>query len=172
MSSTSTVTVRFADPDDWETWRDLRLRALRDTPSAFGSTYEREIEFDRSTWVDRLADPEGVAVLAWVDDTAVGMGGGFQDLPGFLHVVAMWTDPAYRGRGVGTAVLTTIQDWAGKRELRLHLDVNVTNAGARALYERAGYAATGEVRPLRDGSDERIERMVHATLAPRTRGGS
>ena len=43
---------------------------------------------------------------------------------------------------------------------RLHLDVNTTNAGARALYERAGYVATGETRPLRDGSDERVERMV------------
>jgi len=161
MSRTSSVTVRLVGPDDWETWRDLRLRALRDTPSAFGSTYEREVGFDRSTWVERLENPDGVSVLAWVDDTAVGMGAGFQDLPGFLHVVAMWTDPAYRGRGVGSAVLTTIERWAGGRGLRLHIDVNVANTGARTLYERAGYVATGELRPLRDGSDERVERMVH-----------
>ena len=161
MSSTSTVVVRFAGPDDWETWRDLRLRALSDSPSAFGSTYEGEVEFDRSRWVDRLGDPDGVGVLARVDGTPVGMGGGFQDLPGYLHMVAMWTDPAYRGRGVGSAVLTAIERWAGERGLRLHLDVNVRNAGARALYARSGYVATGEVRPLRDGSDERIERMVH-----------
>ncbi|HET6654405.1 MAG TPA: GNAT family N-acetyltransferase [Nocardioides sp.] len=161
MTDTSTVIVRFAGPEDWETWRDLRLRALQDTPSAFGSTYEREVGYDRSRWVERLANPDGVSVLAWIRDTAVGMGAGFQDLPAFLHVVAMWTDPAYRSRGVGSAVLTAIERWAGERGLRLHIEVNVANAGARALYERAGYAGTGEVRPLRDGSDERIERMVH-----------
>ena len=101
-----------------------------------------------------------MAALAWVDGVPVGMGAGFSDLPGFLHVVAMWTDPAYRGRGVGYAVLTAIGDWALVRGLRLHLDVNTTNAGARALYERGGYVGTGEIRPLREGSAETIERMV------------
>ena len=172
MSGTSTVAVRFAGADDWETWRDLRLRALQDTPGAFGSTYEREVGFDRSRWVERLAEPDGVSVLAWVDDTPAGMGAGFQDLPGFLHVVAMWTDPAYRGRGVGSAVLTAIEGWAGERGLRLHLDVHVANPGARALYERAGYVPTGELRPLREGSDELIERMVHGPDFRAARGDS
>ena len=37
-----TRTVRVVDGDDWRTWREIRLRALRDSPSAFGSTYARE----------------------------------------------------------------------------------------------------------------------------------
>jgi GNAT superfamily N-acetyltransferase len=156
----SDLLVRVAEPDDWATWRDLRLRALQDSPSAFGSTYERERAFDEATWRERMRGHDGVSVLAWLDGTAVGMGGGFQDLPGFLHVVAMWTDPARRGRGVGAAVLQTLEAWAAARELRLHLDVNVANPGARALYERCGYVATGETRPLREGSAECVERMV------------
>ena len=158
----SEVCVRVAGPDDWTTWRDLRLRALRDSPSAFGSTYEREAAFDEAFWRERLAptEPTDVAVLAYRDGVAVGMGGGFGDLPGFVHVVAMWTAPAHRGHGVGAAVLDALAAWTGERGFRLHLDVNTTNAGARALYERAGYVATGETRPLRDGSDERVERMV------------
>lgn len=154
------LTVRPAGPEDWRTWRDLRLRALRDSPSAFGSTYEREAAFDEAAWRDRLLGRDGVTVLAWHSDRAVGMGGGYQDLPGFLHVVAMWTDPAHRGYGVGGAVLSAIETWALVRGLRLHLDVNTANAGARALYERCGYVATGEVRPLREGSSETAERMV------------
>ena len=152
--------VRVAGPDDWATWRDLRLRALQDSPSAFGSTYERERAFDEATWRERMRGHDGVSVLAWLDGTAVGMGGGFQDLPGFLHVVAMWTDPVRRGLGVGAAVLQALEDWAAGRGLRLHLDVNVANPGARALYERCGYVATGETRPLREGSAESVERMV------------
>jgi ribosomal protein S18 acetylase RimI-like enzyme len=154
------TTTWVATTADWATWRDLRLRALADSPSAFGSTLERELALDLSRWVDRLESSDGVSVLAQVDGRPVGMGGGFQDLPGFLHVAAMWTDPAYRGRGVGTAVLATIEHWAANRGLRLHLDVNVANTGARALYERLGYVGTGETAPLREGSAERIERMV------------
>ena len=40
------------------------------------------------------------------------------------------------------------------------LDVNVTNGDARAVYERYGFVGTGELEPLRPGSEQRIERMV------------
>lgn len=156
----SGLVVREAGPDDWATWRGLRLRALRDSPSAFGSTYERERAFDEAAWRERMRARDGVSVLGWLDGTAVGLGGGFQDLPGFLHVVAMWTDPAHRGRGVGAAALAALESWASAHDLRLHLDVNVANPRARVLYERCGYVATGETRPLREGSSERVERMV------------
>jgi GNAT superfamily N-acetyltransferase len=156
----SDLLIRVAVPDDWATWRDLRLRALQDSPSAFGSTYERERAFDEAAWRERLTGRDGVSVLAWLGGTAVGMGGGFQDLPGFLHVVAMWTEPVHRGCGIGAAVLAALEAWASAHDLRLHLDVNVANPGARALYERCGYVATGETRPLRDGSPESVERMV------------
>lgn len=165
------VTVRFAGPDDWETWRDLRLRALRDSPSAFGSTYDREATYDKALWRDRLSaeQPTSVAVLAYRDGEPAGMGAGFGDLPGFVHVVAMWTAPEHRGDGVGTAVLETLAGWAAERGYRLHLDVNVANPGARALYERCGYVATGETRPLREGSDEVVERMVLVIGTPADR---
>lgn len=162
MQTRTDVTVRFAGPDDWEAWRDLRLRALQDSPSAFGSTYEREAAFDETTWRDRLSarEPTSVAVLACRDDVPVGMGAGFGDLPGFVHVVAMWTAPEHRGQGVGAAVLDALAGWAADGGYRLHLDVNTANLAARALYERRGYVPTGETRPLREGSDELVERMV------------
>jgi GNAT superfamily N-acetyltransferase len=158
----SEVWVRLAGPEDWATWRDLRLRALQDSPSAFGSTYAREAAWGEASWRERLTptEPTDVAVIAYRDGGAVGMGGGFGDLPGFVHVVAMWTDPAHRGHGVGAAVLDALAVWAEERGFRLHLDVNTANDGARALYERAGYVATGETRPLREGSEEQVERMV------------
>jgi GNAT superfamily N-acetyltransferase len=90
------------------------------------------------------------------------MGGGFRDLPGWLHVVAMWTEPAWRGHGVGTAVLDHLAGWARDHDLRLHLDVEVGNADARRLYERAGFTPTGETRPIREGSPHLVERMVQA----------
>lgn len=154
------VTVRAATASDWTLWRNLRLRALQDAPTAFGSTYERETGLTEDDWRARLHDEDAAAVLAFVGGEPAGMGGGYQDLPGWLHVVAMWTDPAFRGRGVGAAVLAHLAAWAAARGLRLHLDVETGNDLARRLYERAGFVATGEIRPLREGSPHLVERMV------------
>ena len=169
MEETPTVTLeaRVCRVEDWQAWRDLRLRSLADSPHAFGSTLEREQAFTDDEWRGRVAgwtDPDddvaGPAVLVLAGDEPVGMGGGFHDLPGMLHVVAMWTDPAWRGRGVGRLVLDTLRAWADERALRLHLDVEASNTGARRLYERYGFEATGDSRPLRPGSTYSCDRMV------------
>ncbi|HEX4977208.1 MAG TPA: GNAT family N-acetyltransferase [Nocardioides sp.] len=159
--------ARVLTGDDWRTWRDLRLRSLADAPHAFGSTWERERAFTDEEWRARVAgwtDPDetvaGPAVVAEADGVPVGLGGGFRDEPGMLHVVAMWTDPVWRGRGVGRLVLDTLRSWAEERGLRLHLDVEAGNAGARRLYERYGFVATGDSRPLRPGSTYSCDRMV------------
>ncbi len=154
------IAAREVDGEAWRAWRDLRLRALRDAPSAFGSTYARERDFGEDVWRDRLGDPDGVAVLAFADGTPVGMGAGYQDLPGWLHVVAMWVDPAWRGRRVGHRVLDAVRAWAEARGLRLHLDVAEGNVAARASYERYGFEPTGESRPIREDATERVERLV------------
>ncbi|MGZ5417557.1 MAG: N-acetyltransferase family protein [Nocardioides sp.] len=156
----SEVSVREVHVDDWATWRDLRLRALQDTPTAFGSTYDREAAFTEADWQSRLHGPAGAAVIAYLDGRPAGMGGGFRDLPGWLHIVAMWTDPAWRGHGAGSAVLEHLKAWSAAAGLRVHLDVETSNQGARRLYERAGFVATGETRPLRQGSSYLVERMV------------
>jgi len=156
------IDIREVTPRDWKLWRDLRLRALQEAPGAYGSTYQRELGFVESDWASRLDGSAGPAVLALRAGEPVGMGAGFRDRGGWLHVVAMWTDPAHRSTGVGTAVLDHLVRWAAARDLRVHLDVAAANPRARTLYERAGFVATGETRPLRDGSVKMVERMVLA----------
>jgi hypothetical protein len=50
------TTVRPVQPDDWAALREIRLRALADSPSAFASTLEREQAFDEREWRRRIAD--------------------------------------------------------------------------------------------------------------------
>jgi len=150
--------IRFVTGDAWETWRDIRLRALQDAPNAFGSTYERELAFTESDFRNRL-DGHDPAVIAFVGDEPVGMGAGLQHLEGWLHVVAMWVNPRSRGHGVGGLVLNELVGWASEHGLRAHLDVATGNPAARRFYERHGFVATGQTRRLRPGSNQTNERM-------------
>ena len=145
--------------DDWERWRGIRLRALQDAPDAFGSTYERESAFVERDFRSRLG-VGGPAFLAVAGDEPVGLGAGFQDLEGWLLVVAMWVDPGWRGRGIGQRVLDAIVGWAREHGLRVHLHVQAENGAARRLYERYGFMPTGETDALRPGSALTIERLV------------
>jgi ribosomal protein S18 acetylase RimI-like enzyme len=168
----SGIELRLLDGDDWALWRDIRLRALQEAPTAFGSTYQREVGFEEDDWRRRLDPEKGPSVLAFADGRPIGMGAGYQDVVGWLHVVAMWVEPAWRGQGVARSLLDRLVGWARSRDLRTHLDVTVGNGAARRLYEGYGFVGTGRSEPLREGSAESMERMVlpspPATPAPAT----
>ena len=149
--------VLMLEGDEWPVWRDLRLRSLADSPDAFGSTLEREDAFTEDDWRDRL---QSMPVVAFVDGRPVAMGGGYRVRAGWVQVVAMWTDPAYRGRGLARQVLDTIVKTARSENRGLVLDVARGNSPARTAYEHYGFVPTGESSPLRDGSDIVIDQLV------------
>src|SRR5665647_3103136 len=136
--------------DDWETLRDIRLRALTTDSAAYGSSLEREQGFKESHWRMRLrASPWFVAV---VRDQMVGLVCVISE-PGApaeeRHLVALWVSPERRGVGVGDALLGAAESWAhddGAALLSLWLVDG--NAVAERLYRRAGYAPTGVRMPV------------------------
>jgi RimJ/RimL family protein N-acetyltransferase len=91
-------------------------------------------------------------------------------------------DPAARGRGIATAAVALLTDWAQDEGLtRLTLLIDATNAGSRRVAERTGYVLAGidedaELRPGRRGALCTYERSVssEASGAPqdsRSSGG-
>jgi predicted GNAT family acetyltransferase len=147
------ATLRRLGPDDWETLREIRLKALAESPDAFGSTLSREEPRTEEEWRHQLSRSGPVYVVE--DPGPVSMGGIF-DNQGTPHVWGMWTDPAHRGRGHARAILDALIPSG----TRAQLDVNVTNGDARTAYERYGFVGTGELEPLRPGSEQQIELMV------------
>jgi predicted GNAT family acetyltransferase len=148
--------LRRISPDDWAVLRDVRLRALADSPDAFGSTLEREQDFDEKEWRRRLVRP------VWVVEAGgrpVAMAGVFSN-DGALQVWGMWTDPEHRGRGHARALLDALVGEAVDEGRAVALHVNLANPGARAFYEGYGFVGTGELVPLRPGSEQLIELMT------------
>jgi len=151
------TSVRYATPTDLPLWREIRLRALAESPDAYGSTLARELAFTDAEWAARIAPP---AVLALKGDRPVAMGAGFRQRPGSLTIVAMWVDPTRRREGLSRRVLDLLVAWARERDLEVELTVTRGNPAARTAYERYGFVATGQSEPLREGSTVLMDRMV------------
>lgn len=145
--------IRRLREDEWEAWRELRLRALADDPDAFGSTLERELAYSDALWRERtrlsaVSDRQAMFV-AEEGARLGGCAGAFLGEDGTPSVVSMWVEAAARGRGVGRALLGAVEEWArrlGKRRLVLH--IVDSNGRAEAMYARAGFRRTGRTRPL------------------------
>ena len=132
----------------------MRLDALRDAPYAFGSTYEREKDFDEATWRSRISRRS--TFVAEVDGTVAGtVATGEDDVAGAAAVIAMWVDPCHRRRGVGDALVKTVVGWATDHGYcEMFLWATAVNAAAERLYARNGFVRTGASQDVRPGELE------------------
>jgi GNAT superfamily N-acetyltransferase len=124
---------------------------------------ERAVELTEKTGhYLRVAMPSGEYV-GWLahEDVAPGAilaGAGVQlrktlphprTPPGVSHgreaiVLNVYTDPAWRGRGIAEALMRRVIAWAG--EAGVHTLVLHASEAGRPLYERLGFASTTEMR--------------------------
>jgi GNAT superfamily N-acetyltransferase len=143
--------VRRVRPEEWQTLRDVRLRALEDAPSAFATRVDEARLRPDAWWIDwaaKSADGDGQAMfLAWDGAEAVGIVGAFVE-DGRLWLIAMWTDPEARGRGVGRALVEATAAFAravGSRDLLLQALEG--NDSAYSLYRACGFEDDGAGEP-------------------------
>lgn len=161
------ITVRSLDSDEWPIWRGLRLRALEDSPEAFGSTLAEVIARDTEHYWRQGVSPPMVPFVAEVDGAPAGMARlMFPDHPDRAELVSVWVAPEARDRGVGHALVASgIDHLAAHHPLtRLRLAVVETNMPARRLYEGCGFAVIG--RNPDDDAELLMERPAPASASP------
>lgn len=127
----------------------IRLAALRDTPDAFGSTYEDEVQRPPEWWIDRLVSSGATTFVAEEPrDAGMAVLGSFPDAPdGGLF--AVWVAPDHRGSGVGGALMKAVMEQASRQGVgRLVLHVGSHNLPAQKLYLRYGFSFTGRESAL------------------------
>jgi len=142
--------LRRLNPSDSNAYQELRLAALRDVPSAFGSSYEEEKDFTASTLEGRLQlKPDRGIFGAFEAAKLVGLVGlGREDRRKFEHKALLWgmyVTPQARGKGIGRALL--LEALALARSVpairQVNLSVNAGNAPAIQLYESVGFKKFG-----------------------------
>jgi ribosomal protein S18 acetylase RimI-like enzyme len=149
------VTVRRVRADEGAVLRVVRLAALLESPSAFGSSHAAEVDQPDGHWSSRASlGASGARVatfLAIVDQSVVGIAGGYRFDPvgSSIELVSMWVSPAKRRAGIAAKLVQAVVGWARQTDAT-SVDLWVTrgNDAAVRLYEAAGFRETGEHQPL------------------------
>ena len=152
-----TMEIRRIRADEGLRLRALRLHALGDSPTAYGSTLATEELYPESIWHERAvsgaAGDKVVTIVAKHDNRLLGMATGLAvDPPTHdeLHptMVAVFVDGTVRQQGVGVGLVEKVIDWAKARgSARLFVWITAGNEPAVALYRRCGFRVTGATRP-------------------------
>jgi ribosomal protein S18 acetylase RimI-like enzyme len=147
------MTLQPITPAVAAVFKAVRLRALLDTPTAFGSTHSKEVQLSDADWQNRAAQWNGdrsAGYLAIDEQNACGIAAGFLDSvdPTKAHLVSMWVAPTHRGRGLGKQLVNAIIDWArAKHAQTLCLMVTSNNEPALRFYQQLGFVRTGRTEP-------------------------
>jgi ribosomal protein S18 acetylase RimI-like enzyme len=158
--------VRVLQEHEWAWLRDIRLTALKDSPDAFLSTYERELaysesdwrsEFSRGEWIIELRKGEVIGLLGATKDT------GTPENERYLEY--MWVSPLYRNLGVAQNLIKIVLERlaaAGVDTVLLWtLD---TNEAARCYYAKRAFIKANKRQALRDDPgryEELMFRILH-----------
>jgi GNAT superfamily N-acetyltransferase len=141
------VEVRQLIQSEWETLRDIRLRALADSPTSFGATLANESTFDGAKWRSRIGN-ESAWFVGFAHAAAVGLAhGALRDSQAFMGSV--WVHPDHRGTGIADQLVGKVTGWAkGTGCATLLFHVSQVNDRAKAFYARHGAYSTGQTKPL------------------------
>ena len=153
------LNVRKFLPTEWQTYRELRLRSLADSPDAFGSTLAAEGSRPDSEWMARLrsgCDSEtDLPLIAELNGRPIGLAWGRFPNPDErekAHLFQMWVDPDFRCRGAGSTLLKLVVEWAAQMGASLLLLGVTCGSPAVRLYARAGFEPAGDPGPMRADS--------------------
>jgi ribosomal protein S18 acetylase RimI-like enzyme len=162
------IVIERITPQTALVFKDVRLRALLDAPTAFSSTYAKESQFPDEEWMKRSvrwSSDGSVAYLAMDGVVGCGIIGAYEENEQRAQVISMWVDPKFRRAGVGKALINAVVGWAGSRAMReLKLMVTSVNPGAIAFYERLGFCMTGKTAVYPNDATITEYEMVRAVL--------
>ena len=164
--SSTSLRVEALAENEWSRLRDIRLSALRDDPSVFLSSHEREATYDEQRWRQEFSRGEWNILLA--EDKEIGLLGVTREHSMSAHecyLEFLWVAPGFRRSGMGSKLLRTVLDRltdAGVHTVWLYI-LN-GNEDAMRLYQKFGFQSTNERQILPDhpaGSEERMKLLLN-----------
>lgn len=153
--------IRKLTEADAEAFWHIRLQGLRNSPEAFGSSYEESLTTPLASVVQRMRNESTAGdnfILGAFEGALVGVVGFYRNQRiKDLHKGTIWgmyVIPEMRGRGIGKALISqAIAYVAGiAGTIQIHLAVVTTQDAPRHLYRSLGFEVYGlEPRALKVG---------------------
>jgi RimJ/RimL family protein N-acetyltransferase len=139
------IEIRRLGSADAIAYRGLRLAALKSSPEAFGSTFERESAEPLAWFRDRLG--KGPVFGAFRSSELVGTA-GFMRREGEKEkhkglLWGMYVRPDARSAGVGRQLIEAVIDHARRHVELIQLSVVSDNQRAQRLYASLGFVEYG-----------------------------
>jgi aminoglycoside 6'-N-acetyltransferase I len=143
------LTVRHAEPGDGGAWLLLRRRMWPRIPEA-----------DHALDIARFFTGAGESAVLIAEDAA-GEAVGFAEVSirpfaegcvtdRVAYLEAWYVMPEARGRGVGRALVSAVEQWAQAQGCaELASDAHLTNYGGAAAHRAIGFAEVGQIRCFR-----------------------
>lgn len=162
---------RRLNPKDLDSFFKIRLRALKNSPNAFLSTYEEEILQGSKYFLRTLENSDELNLIfgAINNGAVVGTIGIYQeDRPKLKHKAQIWgmyVEDSFRKSGVGKRLLDMAIEHA-KLKMKVngvYLSLEADNDSALSLYESKGFKCWG-TEPKAMKHDEKFFDEHHMAL--------
>jgi RimJ/RimL family protein N-acetyltransferase len=137
--------IRLLTPADAASYRAIRLAGLKETPEAFGSTFEAEAAKPLAWFFNRLTAAQIFGALRGREILGVA-GFAVRDGEKEAHKGLLWgmyVRPEARGSGIARRLAEAVIDFARPRVELIQLSVVMGNEPARRLYARLGFVQYG-----------------------------
>lgn len=141
--------IEVLKPEQWQEYREIRLKALKTDPTAFGESYEREMESSEEDLRQRLSDPNYRAYIAKINNKTVALVVYTLVIPKHVGHLAklhsVFTDPDFRRQGVGEKLLGQVLNDLHQNPVtsRVTLSVGSEQEAAKKMYEKLGFVQYG-----------------------------
>lgn len=141
------VKIITLSTDKWEAYKELRLRALKNNPEAFGQPHEKALLRSDDEW-KMLLEKSAYGQKRWllfakVSGELVGMvsGTSMKSVEGGVKIQEMYVDSKARGEGIATKLMQALSVELLKNTDRriLRLGVFDTQTVAVSLYKSLGF---------------------------------
>lgn len=145
-----TFKIRPLTPEDWESFRTIRLQSLRECPGVYLSSHEAESTMTPEEW-QGLLDGNGKCIFGLFQHATLnGIGAVFtsrEDESGKTAVLAMWfIRNSARGLGLSQNLFQAGVDWAKAQPQfsRIIVSHRAGNEGSRKANRKLGFRPTGQ----------------------------
>jgi len=149
ITARGTIYIRQATLADAAQFRELRLDALQDSPTAFPADYMVYVNHSMNFWEGRLKTDEiGTIFFAEHENQLIGMMRIRRgESPKTKHSADIWgvyVRPAWRGLRIAEALIETCIEWAKTKDVNIiKLGVGKASTSAVRCYQRCGFTIYG-----------------------------